>query len=93
MFKEALKFFAESLYDDVRKANALDTLVVFLHAMLRKQFAGWELMELLAGTVSESDRVFGVSLARRPDQMVDHVSSHSWRLSNACWTVQTRQSP
>lgn len=60
VFKEALKFFADSLYDDVRKTNALDTLVVFLHSVLRKEFAGWELMELLAGTVSESDRVFGL---------------------------------
>jgi hypothetical protein len=33
---------------------------VILRSILSKDLAGWEVMELLAGSMSESDRVFNV---------------------------------
>lgn len=41
--------------------NALETLTVTLRAVLQKGMSGWELMEVLAGNVNESDLVFAVS--------------------------------
>ncbi|KAL0951542.1 hypothetical protein HGRIS_008226 [Hohenbuehelia grisea] len=38
--------------------NALDTLLVLLKCILVKVSTGWEIMEILAGGVSESDKVF-----------------------------------
>lgn len=61
IFSEALNFYVDSPFDDTRKANALETLVVILRSTLQKDLAGWEIMDLLASNVSESDRVFGVS--------------------------------
>jgi len=61
LFKEALQCFVRLEYQDPRKANALETLVVLLRSILQKDLAGWEIMDVLAGNVSESDQVFGVS--------------------------------
>ncbi|KAF8323104.1 hypothetical protein DL93DRAFT_625081 [Clavulina sp. PMI_390] len=41
-----------------RRINALKTLIVFVSSMAAKGFGGWEFMEIFAGGVSESDRVF-----------------------------------
>lgn len=43
-----------------RQSNALSTLTLFVHAISKKGFGGWEYMEILAGGVSESDVVFSV---------------------------------
>lgn len=64
-------------YKDPRKANALETMVVFLRSILQKDLAGWEVMDILAGNVSESDRVFrqlveGIeTVLESPDAPVD----------------------
>jgi hypothetical protein len=60
MFNEALNFYVDTTFDDIRKGNALETLVVILRSILQKDFAGWEIMDLLAGNMSDSDQVFGV---------------------------------
>jgi hypothetical protein len=60
LFEQALNFYVDTGFEDIRKANALETLVVFLRSVLSKDLAGWEIMDLLAGNVSESDRIFGV---------------------------------
>lgn len=41
--------------------NAAITLAVVSRAVLSKNLAGWEVMEVFAGGVSDSDRVFKVS--------------------------------
>lgn len=60
LFTSALTFFRES--EGVVKANSLDTLVILVHALLQRNFAGWEVMEVLAGDVGASDIVFSVCL-------------------------------
>ncbi|KAG8830817.1 hypothetical protein FRC17_004184, partial [Serendipita sp. 399] len=64
IFKHALQFFTQSKYSDGeeeqrRRRNALETLVVLFHSVLQKDLAGWEIMDLLSGNMSESDLVFG----------------------------------
>ncbi|PVG03294.1 hypothetical protein CPB86DRAFT_749524 [Serendipita vermifera] len=58
LFMASLRTFIERPYDDEKKRNALETLAVILRTILLKDLAGWEVMELLAGSVSESDEVF-----------------------------------
>jgi hypothetical protein len=66
LFNEALQFFTQLEYQDPRKANALETLVVLLRSILQKDLAGWEIMEVIAKNVAEADRVFNVSIGRIP---------------------------
>ena len=47
--------------DDAKKGHAANTLGVVSRCLLSKNLAGWEVMELFAGGVSDSDRVFNVS--------------------------------
>ena len=47
----------------MRKANALETLSIMLKCILVHSFAGWEVMEIFAGGVSQSDAVFMVRAA------------------------------
>lgn len=56
-----MRFYSASGNEDIRRLNALATLTVLLRAILQKDLAGWELMDVLAGKVTESDQVFGVS--------------------------------
>ncbi|KAJ8454482.1 hypothetical protein ONZ51_g12997 [Trametes cubensis] len=44
--------------DDAKKGHAANTLGVVSRCLLSKNLAGWEVMELFAGGVSDSDRVF-----------------------------------
>lgn len=44
-----------------RRENALKTLIIFVRSMGKKGFGGWEIMEVYAGGVQESDAVFTVS--------------------------------
>ncbi|KAH9898211.1 hypothetical protein C8Q73DRAFT_834250 [Cubamyces lactineus] len=44
--------------DDTKKSHAASTLGVVSRCLLSKNLAGWEVMELFAGGVSDSDRVF-----------------------------------
>lgn len=45
---------------DQRKVNAVVTVTVLLGAVLAKDLSGWEVMDMLAGGVTESDSIFGV---------------------------------
>ena len=54
--------FAEASVTDQRKVNALITASVLLGAVLQKDLSGWEVMDLLAGSVTDSDSIFGVGL-------------------------------
>lgn len=45
---------------DQRKLNAVVTVSVLLGAVLPKDLSGWEVMDMLAGSVTESDSIFGV---------------------------------
>lgn len=49
-----------------RRSHALETLFVFVQAISRKSFGGWEFMEVCAGGVSQSDAVFTVCLLDLP---------------------------
>jgi hypothetical protein len=49
-------------YDDVKKSHSLDTLSIILRCILAKNLTGWEIMEVLAGGVSQSDAIFMVSV-------------------------------
>ncbi|KAF5368476.1 hypothetical protein D9758_002263 [Tetrapyrgos nigripes] len=44
--------------EDVRKANALETLIIFTKCLLAKNFTGWEVMEVFAGGTNQSDSFF-----------------------------------
>lgn len=43
------------------RGHAIETLSILLRNMLIKNFAGWEVMEIFAGGVNQSDAVFMVS--------------------------------
>lgn len=46
--------------DDSRKLNGLDTLAALIRGCTEKNLSGWEIMEVFAGGVKESDAVFHV---------------------------------
>ncbi|TFY70009.1 hypothetical protein EVJ58_g112 [Rhodofomes roseus] len=45
--------------EDTRKRHAVETLCILSKCLLRKNLSGWEVMEIFAGGVNESDKVFG----------------------------------
>lgn len=45
---------------EIRRRNSLDTLIIFVNVMSTKSLGGWEIMEIYAGGVLHSDRVFTV---------------------------------
>ena len=51
---------AEASVMDQRKVNAAVTASILLGAVLSKDLSGWEVMDVLAGSVTESDNIFGV---------------------------------
>ena len=58
--RRSLLHFSQEAYDSPVKANALDTLIIFVRCLLAKQMSGWEIMDVFAGGVAESDTLFGV---------------------------------
>lgn len=48
--------------DEAVRGHAIETLSVLLRNVLMKGFAGWEVMEIFAGGVNQSDAVFMVSI-------------------------------
>ncbi|KZT02439.1 DUF1741-domain-containing protein [Laetiporus sulphureus 93-53] len=44
--------------NDAKKTHAVETLSILSRCILRKNLAGWEVMEIFAGGVNESDKVF-----------------------------------
>ncbi|KZT75029.1 hypothetical protein DAEQUDRAFT_807295 [Daedalea quercina L-15889] len=58
--------------DDPRKSRAVDTLSMLSRYLLGKNLTGWEVMEIFAGGVNESDKVFGDLTA-----MIDEILGDS----------------
>lgn len=50
-------------YDDIKKTHSLQTLAVIVRGIFAKSLSGWEIMEILAGSVNESDAVFNVCIS------------------------------
>ncbi|CCM03132.1 uncharacterized protein FIBRA_05253 [Fibroporia radiculosa] len=52
-------YYARSMpVDDARKPHAVQTLSILSRCILRRNLAGWEIMEIFAGGVQNSDKVF-----------------------------------
>jgi hypothetical protein len=58
--RRCLAHLSNTPFDHRVKANALETLVLFVRCMLSKQLSGWEIMDVFAGGVVESDPLFSV---------------------------------
>lgn len=61
LFSRSLAHFSQHPFDSSLKANALETLIIFVRCLLGKQMSGWEIMDVFAGGVTESDKLFAVS--------------------------------
>ncbi|KAF9486298.1 hypothetical protein BDN70DRAFT_793929 [Pholiota conissans] len=44
--------------DDIRKHNAMETQTILFSRILTKNLTGWEIMEIFAGSLNQSDAVF-----------------------------------
>jgi hypothetical protein len=61
LFSTCLKYARTAPYDDLRKSHAVQLMTVIIRGLLSKSdFAGWEVMELFAGGVNQSDKFFNV---------------------------------
>lgn len=49
-------------HGDIKKQHALETLSCLVLCILAKNMTGWEVMDLLAGSVGQSDEVFMVNI-------------------------------
>lgn len=71
LFSECLIHARKQDNDPVIRLHSLETLSIVLRNILAKNFAGWEVMEILAGGIAESDKVFMVCYFR--SQSRNHV--------------------
>ena len=60
LFQACVKQIGSANYGDVKKANAVETQYILVTRVLAKNLTGWEVMEILAGSVSQSDVIFAV---------------------------------
>ena len=60
LFSECLVHARKQDNDPAIRLHSLETLSIVLHGILAKDFTGWEVMEIFAGGIAESDRVFMV---------------------------------
>lgn len=61
LFSTCLEYARTAPYDDPRKSHAVQLMTVVTRGLLNKSdLAGWEVMELFAGGVNESDKFFNV---------------------------------
>ncbi|KAG5220686.1 Chromatin structure-remodeling complex protein [Salix suchowensis] len=58
MFLRCVKQFNAAQKEDVRRAHCLETLQISLRCMFNKNPSGWEVMEIMAGGVGQSDEYF-----------------------------------
>ncbi|KAJ3516078.1 hypothetical protein NLJ89_g1346 [Agrocybe chaxingu] len=58
LFKVCTKHIREARNEDIRKLNAIETGYIVISCVLSKSMTGWETMEVLAGSVAQSDTVF-----------------------------------
>ncbi|KAG2022949.1 hypothetical protein CC2G_000661 [Coprinopsis cinerea AmutBmut pab1-1] len=59
-------------YQDVKKIHALETLTAVCESCLSQSLSGWEIMEMLAGSVAHSDRTFNDFTAMLNDVIGDN---------------------
>ena len=61
LFSTCLRYTRTARYEDPRKSHAVQLMTVLTRGLLSKSdLAGWEVMELFAGGVNESDKFFNV---------------------------------
>ena len=61
LFSNCLKYARTAPYDDPKKYHAVQLITVTTRGLLSKNdLAGWEVMELFAGGVNQSDKFFNV---------------------------------
>ncbi|KAA1467980.1 DUF1741-domain-containing protein [Dentipellis sp. KUC8613] len=59
LFATCLEHARTVSHDDPKKVNALEIMAIFMRCLLSKSdLAGWEVMELFAGSVNDSDKFF-----------------------------------
>ncbi|THH13581.1 hypothetical protein EW146_g6658 [Bondarzewia mesenterica] len=59
LFSTCLEHARTAVYGDRKKDHAVEILTILIRCLLSKSnLAGWEVMEMVAGGVNESDRVF-----------------------------------
>ena len=62
LFSTCLLHARTAPYDDPKKSHAIQMMTVLTQCLLCKgDMAGWEVMELFAGGVNQSDKFFNVS--------------------------------
>ena len=60
-FSTCLEYAGTARYDDPKKSHAVQLMTVVTRGLLSKNdLAGWEVMELFAGEVNQSDEFFNV---------------------------------
>jgi hypothetical protein len=67
LFSACLRYASTCGYSEARKDHALETLTILSRGCLSKGLSGWEVMELVAGSVAQSDQVFNVCSRSYPD--------------------------
>lgn len=61
LFSTCLEYARTVPYDDPKKSHAVQLMTVVTRYLLSKNdLAGWEVMELFAGGVNQSDKFFNV---------------------------------
>ena len=61
LFSTCLEYARTAPYDDPKKSHAVQLMTVVVRYFLSKNdLAGWEVMELFAGGVNQSDKFFNV---------------------------------
>ncbi|KZT30822.1 hypothetical protein NEOLEDRAFT_1053272, partial [Neolentinus lepideus HHB14362 ss-1] len=68
LFRECVDFARNDAYDDPKKVHSLETLSILIRCILRKDFTGWEVMEVFTGGVRGSDQLFMVFV-----EMIDQL--------------------
>jgi hypothetical protein len=64
LFSTCLEYARTAPYDDPKKNHAVQLMTVMTRCLLSKSdLAGWEVMELFAGGVNESDIFFNVVMS------------------------------
>jgi acetyl-CoA acetyltransferase len=69
LFSTCLEYARTAHYDDLKKYHAVQLMTVITRCLLNKNdLAGWEVMELFAGGVNQSDKFFNVLMSTKTVQ-------------------------
>ncbi|KAF8899008.1 hypothetical protein BD779DRAFT_1486579 [Infundibulicybe gibba] len=69
LFRMCLTHARTTPYDDIKRANALTTFTALTLSVLGKNLSGWEIMEVMAGGVHQSDEFFTVCIRHQVLQL------------------------